>query len=60
MLKIYSIDDSWRGGRVVVAESMEEAIPMLTALDPYHPAHPQNVEEHEIVAGLSIVFMGDQ
>lgn len=71
MLKIYSLDEGWAGGTVVVAESIEEAIKKFEEARPWRvvkkhlpmqpaPLSEKDITEHEIVPGLVIDFMGDQ
>jgi 3-methyladenine DNA glycosylase Mpg len=71
MLKIYSLDEGWAGGTVVVAESLEEAIKKFEEARPWrvhqrhNPLGPKklsedDITEHEIAPGLVVDFMGDQ
>lgn len=65
MLKIYSLDEGWAGGTVVVAESLEEAIKKFEEARPWRVLGPKklsedDIMEHEIAPGLVVDFMGDQ
>lgn len=61
MLKIYSIDGSWRGGSIYVCESKEEAMEFFKTNYCWTDMHTiDSIEEHEIVPRLSIEFVGDR
>jgi len=65
MLKIYSFDEFWAGGTVVVATSLEDAIVKFNESRPWikhreKPLSLDDIEVHEIKEGTVIDFMGDQ
>lgn len=61
-MKMYSVDRSWRGGIVVIAGSRKLAFSMLKNIDPHIELDDENdqaLEEHDLVDGAIIEFMGD-
>lgn len=63
MLKLYSVDFTWGGGVVIVAESPENALEMLQENPPFNRCaeefHSDDIQEYQITKGQVINFLGD-
>ncbi|CAB4196663.1 hypothetical protein UFOVP1290_183 [uncultured Caudovirales phage] len=61
-MKMYSVDRSWRGGIVVIADTRKEAFFMVKNIDQHIELDDENdpmLEEHDLVIGSTIEFYGD-